>query len=232
MKPWTTKEFWFDRLGEDWAKRLKTLLLSQYTDNLMTTLTNLYSTKEIYPDKKNVFRTFKDTPFASVRVVIVGQDPYSDGRATGIPFANENLPIFYMPSPSLDRIEDCVHRTIYDSLNFGFDYSLAHWTSQGVLLLNTAFTVAARTPGSHSELWKPFMKKLMAILNEETTGVIFCFWGAEAQEMANFIDQDKHYVLIAAHPAFAARTGRSWDCIHFQKINDILYGNTGEKIHW
>lgn len=231
-KPWLTKEFWFERLGEDWAKKLKTILLSAYTDNMLTKLNNLYATGTVYPDKKVVFRAFKECPFYSMRVVIVGQDPYPDGRATGLAFANENLPPFYAESPSLERIEDCVTRTVYDGLNFGFDYSLQKWTSQGILLLNTSLTVAHKSVGSHTELWRPFIAKILSTINDETTGIIFCFWGAEAQDFARYIQEDKHYVLKCAHPAQAARLGRSWDCDHFNKINEILYGNNGERISW
>jgi uracil-DNA glycosylase len=69
-----------------------------------------------------------------------------------------------------------------------------------VLLLNTALTVAANVPGSHSELWRPFTKAVIESLVERPDPIAFLLWGRHAQEWCSLI-RFPHHAVCSPHPA-------------------------------
>ena len=87
-------------------------------------------------------------PFASVRAVILGQDPYHrPGQAHGLAFS---VPDSCAPLlPSLRNIRAELPSDV--GLPSPPSGSLVPWARHGVLLLNTALTVREGTPGSHAE---------------------------------------------------------------------------------
>ncbi|MEJ7438063.1 uracil-DNA glycosylase, partial [Staphylococcus warneri] len=47
-----------------------------------------YTTKIVYPDRKNIYQAFDLTPFDNIKVVILGQDPYhGPNQAHGLAFS-------------------------------------------------------------------------------------------------------------------------------------------------
>ena len=97
------------------------------------------------PAGENVLRAFKQ-PFAGVRVLIVGQDPYpTPGHAVGLAFS---------VSPQVRRLPASlvnIFREYSDDLGFPTPTTgdLTPWSERGVLLLNRVLTVAPGQPGSH-----------------------------------------------------------------------------------
>src|ERR1035438_76918 len=97
------------------------------------------------PSGDNVLRAFKQ-PFADVRVLIVGQDPYpTPGHPVGLSFSV--APEVKRLPPSLVNI----FREYSDDLGYLAPAcgDLTPWTERGVLLLNRVLTVAPGRPGSH-----------------------------------------------------------------------------------
>ena len=104
---------------------------------------------QMYPDGMKIFRAFQITPLEDLKVIILGQNPYHDGSATGIAFAND-LNIKPNMSPSLQNIlkemrDDIGHKDLKYVL--GEDHS-----EQGVLLLNMALTVEKGIADSHMDV--------------------------------------------------------------------------------
>jgi uracil-DNA glycosylase len=94
---------------------------------------------------ENVLRAFKQ-PFADVRVLIVGQDPYpTPGHPVGLSFSV--APEVKRLPPSLVNI----FREYSDDLGYPTPSNgdLTPWTERGVLLLNRVLTVQPGKPGSH-----------------------------------------------------------------------------------
>ena len=205
-----------------------------YFEKLINFINNQYNDKNkiIFPAKNNIFRAFKETNYSNVKVVIIGQDPYADGRANGFCFANSVLEEKY--SPPLLKIEDCLKLSYNDGTMFWLDYNLKKWANQGILLLNSALTVEKDKSGSHLIYWDFFTKTLLTILNDNKTGVIFCFWGSAAKKYIPLINEKRHYILECEHPSLAVREARDWKCNHFTEINKILEKNNGtrECINW
>ena len=186
--------------------------------------------KTIYPPQEDTFNAFKLTPFAQLKVVIIGQDPYhGHGQAHGLSFS---VPFGINPPPSLQNIFLELQHTVrgFNVPNHG---NLSHWAEQGVLLLNTVLTVEAGRAHSHAELgWERFTDRLIAQIDQHSQGVAFLLWGRHAGEKAAQVNKNKHLVLRAAHPSpFSANKG-FFGCNHFNLANEYLRQQGKTPIDW
>ena len=188
------------------------------------------SGKTIYPPQDQVFSAFDMTPFESVRVVILGQDPYHGAnQAHGLAFSV--LPGVKIP-PSLRNMYKELAQDIegFEIPSHGY---LDAWASQGVLMLNTVLTVEEAKAHSHAKCgWEIFTDTIIAELNQRSGPIIFLLWGAHAQKKGQAIDADKHHVLVAPHPSpLSARRG-FFGCQHFSMTNELLSSINQEPIDW
>ena len=214
-----------------WATKLRGFVMSSDFDKIIETLYNeRESGKRFTPPLKHVFRAFEECPLDSLKVVIVGQDPYPYlGVADGIAFS---CGLTQKPQPSLQQIFQALSRTIPDANTDNPD--LTRWANQGVLLLNSALTCQVDKPATHQHIWHDFMMYLIDILTLSNSGLIFCLLGKQAQELESVITP-AHYILKASHPASASYSGGTWDCNDiFNKVNVILTENNGPShiINW
>ena len=100
-------------------------------------------------------------------------------------------------------------------------------------MLNATLTVRAKQAGSHQKKgWEEFTDNVIRTLSEEKENLIFLLWGRFAQNKAQIIDNEKHYILTAAHPSpFSAHSG-FFGCKHFSKTNEILKKLNQKQIQW
>lgn len=105
------------------------------------------------------------------KVVFLGQDPYPQkGVATGILFGNsEDTPEDRL-SPSLQIVKEAAINYEIPHNRIEFDNTLESWAKQGILMINTALTCEV---GSHFELWKPFVSKLIHNLSYKNNGIVY-----------------------------------------------------------
>lgn len=229
----------YSLLMGDWSKPLDQPLLStQYMNSLIGFLERKYGdpSTTIYPKQPDIFRAFRMTPYKDVRVVIIGQDPYFDGRATGLAFANDDdsAIIADQLSPSLQMVKQCIEVMVHKGLNLNFDPTLTNWTEQGVLLLNSSLTVEEGKPGSHTKFWNRFMRHTLETLSENKTGICYLFIGGQAKILARHINHKTNHVFTFVHPAWSSRRGEDWKCPYFNVINSILTRQNGDEyaIKW
>lgn len=222
-----------DKIEEGWLDRLLPFLTS---DHMAQNFNNIRGRKQfsiVYPDVTECFNAFKLTSWDNTRVVIVGQDPYHDGSADGLAFSASKAP--YCP-PSLGRILTEVQDDCYNGIHMerGVNYSLKGWAKQGVLLINTAFTVEKKKPGSHKHFWEGFTKEIFRLLREEKTGIVYLLWGAHAKKYKEYISDETNYVLEAGHPSPLNNTVPFLGCKHFSKTNEIIRNQNGKEycIDW
>ncbi len=138
------------------------------------------------PSKDKLFRALDLTPFESVKVCIVGQDPYPNpSHATGIAFSIPRGVKAYPPTLS----------NIYMEYMSDLDKPaplggcLEKWCNQGILLWNATPTCESWKPASHStwEEWVPLTKEIVWSLGAKKS-VVFAFLGARAREYAKLVD--------------------------------------------
>ncbi len=219
------------QLEESWKK----VLHGEFEQDYMMQLRNFLQKakaegKTLYPAGKNIFNAFQHTPFDKVKVVILGQDPYhGPNQAHGLSFSVQKgvqLP------PSLQNIfkELMVE---FSDFKYPAHGDLTQWADQGVLLLNATLTVEAHRAGSHQKQgWEKFTDKVIQLLSEKRSGIVFLLWGRYAQAKADLIDTGKHFVLTSAHPSpFSAHNG-FFGNNHFRQTNAILEKEGKEVIDW
>ena len=206
----------------DWYELLEPILSTPTFKKIATHIkTRKANGYKILPETSNTFRAFKLCQKKDTKVIILGQDPYHDGSATGLAFANKSDSL--RVSPSLKNIITAVEQDL-DSLLIDFDITLESWAEQGVLLLNTALTVEKARPGIHTELWRPFTQLVLEAISSQKDGYVFMLWGKKAQDYEKFIIGN-HTILKAAHPAAESYSGGRagfFSCGHFTSANQVL----------
>ena len=183
----------------------------------------------VYPKEAEVFSALEYTPYSSVRVLILGQDPYHGPRqAHGCSFSvRPNVPL----PPSL--------RNIYKELNDDVGATapdhgcLVPWARQGVLLLNTVLTVRGGQANSHQgKGWEQFTDAIFTAVNRLPTRVVFILWGASARRKAAMVDLNRHVVIQSPHPSpFSASSG-FFGSRPFSRTNFALQQAGLPEINW
>ena len=212
---------WKDFLKDEFAKPYFAGIKGHY-------LIALKSGAVIYPPAKLIFNAFNLTPLNSLKIVLLGQDPYHQPhQAMGLSFsvpANVPLP------PSLRNIFKELHSDLGISPNASGD--LSKWARQGVLLLNSVLSVEAGKPASHANFgWQDFTDAVISKLSREKEGLIFLLWGNFARAKKALINTQRHFILEAAHPSPLARVG-FLGCKHFSKSNELLQRLGKTPIEW
>lgn len=216
-------------LGGGWDEALAPLFASENYQKIRAFLKQEYTHHTVYPDMYDIYNCFKLTPFARVKAVLLGQDPYHNaGQAHGLCFSvREGIE----PPPSLVNI----YKELHDDLGCAVPPSgdLTKWAKEGVLLLNTALTVRAHMANSHKNCgWTWFTDNVIRILSEEREHLVFLLWGGNARSKKPLIDARKHLILECAHPSPLSAYNGFFGCRHFSKANAYLQSHGIAPIDW
>src|SRR5690554_2152604 len=186
--------------------------------------------KAIYPPNEQVFQAFKLTPLESLKVVIIGQDPYhGPGQAHGLCFS---VPDGVKHPPSLRNIFKALQHD-YPDFQVPQSGNLEHWAKQGVLLLNTVLTVEQGKAHSHASWgWETFTDKVIEQINQHCQGIVFLLWGAHAQKKGALIDRSRHQVLETVHPSPLSAHRGFLTANHFRRTNELLVAQGKEMIRF
>ena len=217
------------KLEESWRIALQDEFNARYFINLKEFLADEKRIYSIYPKGEHIFAALNYTPLPSVKVVIIGQDPYhGPGQAHGLSFS---VPEGVKLPPSLQNI----FKELYSDIGSKIPKSgnLIKWTQEGVLLLNATLTVRKGEPGSHQgKGWELFTDKVISTISDLRAGVVFILWGRYAQDKEKLIDTSKHFIISSPHPSpFSAHKG-FFGHKHFSKTNSILTDIGLEPINW
>lgn len=185
------------------------------------------------PAPKNIFKAFHLCPYKECRVVMLGQDPYPQrGVATGILFGNSPDTPEEALSPSLQVVKEAaINYEIPRTTPVLFDNTLESWAKQGILMINTALTCEVNRVGSHFNIWKPFISKLIYNISKRNNGLIFVLFGNQASMFKSDIVNSLATIEVY-HPAYFARRGEKMPYNIFLDINRRLYDVYGEKIEF
>lgn len=216
-------------IEESWKKVLGSEFEKEYFKTLRDFIHSEYRNKTIYPPAKQIFNAFDSCPFESVKVVILGQDPYHEpSQAHGLSFSV--LPPC-PPPPSLVNIYKEIRSDVGDLVSANGD--LTAWSRQGVLLLNATLTVEAHKAGSHQNKgWETFTDSAIKALAENREHLVFMLWGSYAQRKGAFIDRSRHLVLQAPHPSPLSAYRGFFGCKHFSAANAYLISQGLSPIVW
>ena len=212
-----------------WNEILAEEMEKDYYQELQAFVQKRRAEVRVFPEEKNVFNALELTSFESVKVVILGQDPYHGfGQAHGLSFSvQKGIPL----PPSLKNIYKELQEDIGGE--FPTEGDLSHWAKQGVLLLNTVLTVEEGNANSHKgKGWERLTNRLIESLNELNHPVIFILWGKPAQDKEKLIINPNHVILKAPHPSPLSAYRGFFGSKPFSRVNDILIQQGQTPIRW
>ena len=182
------------------------------------------------PSGDNVLRAFKQ-PFADVRVLIVGQDPYpTPGHPVGLSFSVD---------PSVKRIPGSLVNIFREySQDLGYPRpatgDLTPWTDRGVLLLNRVLTVQPGKPGSHrGKGWEAITEQAITALaarHDEGSPLIAILWGKDARNLGPLLGNVPR--IESTHPSPMVTNGDFFGSRPFSRANQLLESLGAAPIDW
>lgn len=217
------------RIEDSWRQALAPEFDKPYFEALVETLHREKAQGiTIYPPGRLIFNAFDKTPLDSLKVVILGQDPYHNpGEAMGLSFS---VPDGVRTPPSLRNIFKEIESDT--GVIMSGRPNLEAWAAQGVLLLNSILTVRAGAAASHRNIgWERFTDAVISYISEHCEGIVFLLWGNFAKSKKVLIDTTRHHVLEAAHPSPLAG-GAFFGCRHFSRTNAILISEGKTPVDW
>jgi uracil-DNA glycosylase len=203
-------------VGNDWDNILSAEFDKPYFRDLWRFIEQEYADEvPIYPIQSDILHALRLTPYSSVKVVILGQDPYhGKGQAHGLAFSVQDgvaIP------PSLRNIYKELDRINKKHPTNG---NLTSWAEKGILLLNTTLTVREAQANSHANKgWEIFTDALIRELNNSSQKIIYLLWGAHAQKKSALITNPNHIIRTAPHPSPLSAHRGFIGCGHFDDID-------------
>ncbi|NDL71763.1 uracil-DNA glycosylase [Vreelandella alkaliphila] len=217
-------------LPDDWSQWLGQEFQADYMSALKAFLAQQKSAKKIiYPHSSNWFRAFELTPLASVKVVILGQDPYhGPNQAHGLCFSVQ--PGIQVPPSLVNIYKELANDVGFVPVRHGF---LESWATQGVLLLNTALTVEQGNAASHrGKGWEHFTDRAIETVSQRAESCVFLLWGSHARQKKALVDQSRHLVLESPHPSPLSAHRGFFGNHHFSRANQFLAEHGRSPIEW
>jgi uracil-DNA glycosylase len=180
------------------------------------------------PAGENVLRAFKQ-PFAGVRVLIVGQDPYpTPGHAVGLSFS---------VAPEVRRLPASlvnIFREYSDDLGYPTPTTgdLTPWSERGVLLLNRVLTVAPGQPGSHrGKGWEEVTEQaIRALAARKGEPLVAILWGRDARTLVPLLEGIP--AIESAHPSPYSAASGFFGSRPFSRANKLLEQEGAEPVDW
>ncbi len=186
------------------------------------------SGRKYLPAGDLVLRAFKQ-PFADVKVLIVGQDPYpTPGHPVGLSFS---------VAPSVKRLPGSlinIFREYSDDLGYPAPATgdLTPWAERGVLLLNRVLTVEPGKPGSHrGKGWEEVTEQAIRALAARDKPLVAILWGRDARNTASFLGP-KVPRIESAHPSPMSANSGFFGTRPFSRANQLLQRQNAEPIDW
>jgi uracil-DNA glycosylase len=180
------------------------------------------------PAGENVLRAFKQ-PFAGVRVLIVGQDPYpTPGHAVGLSFS---------VAPEVRRLPASlvnIFREYSDDLGYPTPTTgdLTPWSERGVLLLNRVLTVAPGQPGSHrGKGWEEVTEQaIRALAARKGEPLVAILWGRDARTLVPLLEGIP--AIESAHPSPYSAASGFFGSHPFSRANQLLEQEGADPVDW
>lgn len=168
-------------IEESWKTALGPEFTKPYMADLKAFLLEEKKQNRVFPPGSLIFNAFNQTPFHSVKVVILGQDPYHGyGEAHGLCFSV--LEGVTKPPSLINIFKEIENDLGIPPPGHG---NLTSWAMQGVLLLNATLTVRENQAGSHQNKgWETFTDEAIRQLSAQRDGLIFVLWGKFAEAKA------------------------------------------------
>lgn len=213
----------------DWNPVLRGEFTKPYWAELQQFVAAERARAVVYPPADEVYAALHLTPYADVKVVILGQDPYhGPDQAHGLCFS---VRPGVTPPPSLQNIFKEMESDLgVPPPNHG---CLDSWARQGVLLLNASLTVRQGRAASHQgKGWETFTDEVLNAVNDKPERVVFILWGASARKKKALVDRSRHVVIESPHPSPLSASSGFFGSRPFSRANAALAEAGRDPIDW
>jgi uracil-DNA glycosylase len=213
----------------DWNPILSNELAKPYWAELQEFVQAERAQHDVFPPHDEVFAALHFTPYADVKVLILGQDPYhGPGQAHGLCFSVRHG---VRVPPSLVNIYKELEADL--GLSAPAHGNLEAWARQGVLMLNASLTVRAHDAASHQgKGWETFTDEVIRAVNDKNDRVVFLLWGASARKKKSFVDTSRHVVIESPHPSPLSAHRGFLGSRPFSRANEALVSVGREPVDW
>lgn len=222
-----------NNLGYSWFRKLGSFMVSDEMKKVAKAVNARRKADKVnvLPEREDMFRAFRLTPFEDVKVVILGPEPFNNPHfVDGLAYSCPDI---------FERPEVCgnIHKAVIADLHSGtketefMDSNLQRWAEQGVLLLNECLTVEEGTEFSHAKLgWGALTHEVLKLLLEDEEPKVFMAWGINAQTIIKSLEPEEsnHAILSAPNPA--EDSFLATNC--FTTANTFLLENQLCEINW
>jgi uracil-DNA glycosylase len=216
-------------MATDWNPLLRDQFELPYWVELQEFVAGERREHPVYPPADEVFAALHLTPYASVKVMILGQDPYhGPGQAHGLCFSVRRG---VRTPPSLVNI----HKELHTDLGLAIpDHgNLEAWARRGVLLLNATLTVRGGAAASHQQHgWETFTDQVIRVVSAKEEPVVFILWGASARRKRTLIDTTRHTIIESAHPSPLSAHNGFLGSRPFSRANAALQAAGRDPVDW
>jgi len=187
-----------------------------------------YKKHTVFPEKNKLFKVLTTLHIAKIKIIILGQDPYfTKDCANGFAFGTDGM----VRPPSLCNIIKEVEGQMKVSIDRNKN-SLSGWVAQGVLLLNSVWTVRECMPYSHANIgWQKLTELIIKAISNSNKNCVFMLWGDKVKKFNKFIDINPHLILECGSPS--PRTAYQFSGNrHFIDANKFLIEKGHDPIKW
>jgi uracil-DNA glycosylase len=207
----------FSSMHPSWQARL-----SASKDLLTEIEAQLISEQQITPPPALVMRAFQE-PFESVKVLLIGQDPYpTKDVACGLAFAVSDA------SKKPQSLKNLMKELATDLPQVSNSGQLDRWSSQGVMLLNSALTTTIGAPGAHAKIWIGFTKAVIGQL--DSSSLVCLSLGDHAKKLSALIVKGE--VIQATHPSPLSASRGFFGSRIYSRVNSALQAKGLAPIDW
>lgn len=213
----------------DWQQVLADEFAKPYFAKLGSFVENEYRSHTVYPPSDRIFAAFDHTPYDSIKVLLLGQDPYHGPKqANGLCFS---VYPGITPPPSLKNMFKEMQADLGTTIPNNGD--LTPWADQGVLLLNAVLTVRQKEPASHkNQGWETFTDAIIKKVSERPDPVVFLLWGGFAKKKTKLIDAKRHTIIEGTHPSPLSADNGFFGSRPYSTVNNALETLGKPPIDW
>lgn len=215
----------------NWTDIFKELSQKEYFKKLMDYIYEEYNHYSCCPQKEDIFKAFSLVDYRSIKVVIIGQDPYiNENEAMGLAFSvNEGIKL----PPSLINIYKEIESEYLEKMDYSTG-DLTYLAKQGVLLLNTYLSTRLHTSLAHKcKEYGSLFIDIIEYIEKNDSPIVYLLWGNFAKKYKKYIVNKNHLILESAHPSpLSANRGGWFNNNHFKTTNDYLISHNISPICW
>jgi uracil-DNA glycosylase len=217
---------WRQTVDEGWAQALEPVAGHiEAVGNFLRA--EIAAGRRYLPAGDQVLRAFRQ-PFADVRVLIVGQDPYpTPGHPVGLSFS---------VAPEVRRLPGSlvnIFREYRDDLGYPMPATgdLSPWSERGVMLLNRVLTVQPGRPGSHrGKGWEEVTEQAIRALVGRRAPLVAILWGRDARGLVPMLADVPR--IESAHPSPNSADRGFFGSRPFSRANQLLEQQDAAPIDW